>query len=69
MRAAIYRGKEALDVEEVDDPIIADGEVLLEIEACAVCGTDLRTYRHGDQKIKPLQSPRNGFDDILAGTM
>jgi len=53
MRAAIYRGKEALDVEEVDDPIIADGEVLLEIEACAVCGTDLRTYRHGDQKIKP----------------
>ncbi len=53
MRAAIYRGKEALDVEEVDDPVIADGEVLLEIEACAVCGTDLRTYRHGDQKIQP----------------
>ncbi len=24
-----------------------------EIDACAVCGTDLRTYRHGDKKIAP----------------
>ncbi len=53
MRAAIYRGKEEIAVEEVDDPTLGDGEILLRIEACSVCGTDLRTYRHGDKKIIP----------------
>ena len=53
MKAAVYKGKEAIDVEEVADPNLDDGEVLIEIDACAVCGTDLRTYRHGDKKIAP----------------
>jgi L-iditol 2-dehydrogenase len=53
MKAAVYYGKEDIRVEEVDDPSLAEGEVLVEIEACAVCGTDRRTYRHGDAKIAP----------------
>jgi L-iditol 2-dehydrogenase len=53
MKAAVYYGKEDLRVESVADPSLADGELLLEIEACSVCGTDLRTYRNGDQKIAP----------------
>jgi D-arabinose 1-dehydrogenase-like Zn-dependent alcohol dehydrogenase len=40
-------------VREVPDPVLGDGEVMLKIEACCVCGTDLRTYRHGDKKITP----------------
>ena len=53
VKAAVYRGKEEILVEEVNIPGLEDGEVLLEIEACNVCGTDLRTYRHGDMKITP----------------
>lgn len=53
MKAAVYKGKERIDVEEVDEPELDEGEVLVEIDACAVCGTDLRTYRHGDKKIEP----------------
>ena len=53
MKAAVYRGKEKLLVEEVENPTLGDGEVLVKVDACAVCGTDLRTYRHGDKKIKP----------------
>jgi len=53
MKAAVYKGKEQIDVEDVADPTIGDGEVLIEVDACAVCGTDLRTYRHGDRKITP----------------
>lgn len=53
MRAAVYLGKENIVVQDVTAPEIADGEVLLKISACSVCGTDLRTYRHGDQKITP----------------
>ncbi len=53
MRAAVYHGKERITIDEVDEPSPQPGEVLIQIDACAVCGTDLRTYRHGDQKIQP----------------
>lgn len=53
MKAAVYQGKEQIEVEQVADPVLHDGDVLLQIEACNVCGTDLRTFRHGDKKITP----------------
>lgn len=53
MKAAVYLGKEQLPVQDVDMPSLEEGEVLLKIETCNVCGTDLRTYRHGDKKINP----------------
>lgn len=53
MKAAVYLGKENIAVQEVPVPALAEGEVLLQIHACSVCGTDLRTYRHGDKKIIP----------------
>ena len=53
MKAAIYEGKEQINVRDVPTPALADGELLLAIDACSICGTDLRTYRHGDKKITP----------------
>jgi L-iditol 2-dehydrogenase len=53
MKAAVYLGKEQIPIQEVGDPSLEEGEVLLAIDSCSVCGTDLRTYRHGDAKIKP----------------
>ena len=53
MKAAVYEGKEQINVRDVPAPVPAEGELLLEIEACSICGTDLRTYRHGDKKIEP----------------
>jgi L-iditol 2-dehydrogenase len=53
MKAAVYEGKENIVIRDVAQPKLDDGEVLLKIHACSVCGTDLRTYRHGDAKIKP----------------
>ncbi len=53
MKAAVYLGKEQIELQSVADPVLLDGEVLLKIEACSVCGTDLRTFRHGDKKIEP----------------
>ncbi len=53
MQAAVYLGKEQIELQDVADPTLSDGEILLKIHACSVCGTDLRTYRHGDKKIAP----------------
>ena len=42
MKAAVIKKPGVVEVEEVQTPKPADGEVLLKIEACALCGTDQR---------------------------
>jgi L-iditol 2-dehydrogenase len=53
MKAAVYEGKGQVNVREVPVPVLEEGDVLLAVDACSICGTDLRTYRHGDKKITP----------------
>ncbi len=55
MRAAVFQGNDNIVVQSVPDPILKDGELLLEVDACSVCGTDLRTFHHGH---KNIVSPR-----------
>jgi propanol-preferring alcohol dehydrogenase len=53
MRAAIVREyKKPLSIEDTDKPVIADDEVLIKVEACGVCHSDLH-LAEGDWK--PLQ--------------
>ena len=53
MKAAVYHGIGAMRVEECQEPRIGAGELLVRVRACAVCGGDLRTFRHGHPKIHP----------------
>ncbi len=47
MRAAVYRGKGRVVVEDVPVPEIAAGEVLIRVAACGICGTDIKKIEHG----------------------
>jgi L-iditol 2-dehydrogenase len=47
MRAAVYRGKGRVVVEDVPVPSIGAGEVLIQVAACGICGTDLKKIEHG----------------------
>ncbi len=42
MRAFVYHGPGALELEELAEPEAAGGDVVLQVEACSICGTDLR---------------------------
>jgi L-iditol 2-dehydrogenase len=53
MRAAVYRGKDNVVVESVPVPEIGDGEVLIRVAACGICGTDIKKIHHGF--VKPPQ--------------
>jgi len=50
MKAAILTGKEHFEIKEVDVPRCREGEVLVKVKICAVCGTDLRIF-HGQKSI------------------
>jgi (R,R)-butanediol dehydrogenase/meso-butanediol dehydrogenase/diacetyl reductase len=53
MRAAVFRGREDLRLEDVPEPSPGPGEVKLRVRYTGICGSDLHEYRHG-----PLFSSR-----------
>lgn len=53
MKAAVVNEfKEKLEVKQVPKPTLEYGEILVKIEACGVCHTDLHAA-HGDWPVKP----------------
>ena len=68
MRAAVYRGVDDVRVETVPVPLNADGsldagEVLVRIDTCGICGTDLKKIHTGSHS-----APRI-FGHEMAGTI
>ena len=47
MKAAVFHGPRDIRFEEVEKPALEEGEVLVRVRACGICGSDLHTYRHG----------------------
>jgi L-iditol 2-dehydrogenase len=52
MRAAILKGKESIEVEDVATPSIKDHSILVKVKSCAICGSDLRILEHGHERVK-----------------
>lgn len=54
MKAAVYLGgPKNIKIQEVPDPVLLEGEILVKVGAANICGVDSRTYNHGDKKIEP----------------
>jgi 2-desacetyl-2-hydroxyethyl bacteriochlorophyllide A dehydrogenase len=47
MKAAVFKGIEDLQVEDVPDPEGGAEDVVVAVKAVGVCGSDLHTYLHG----------------------
>ena len=50
MRAAIAR-RGVLVVEEVADPVVGPGDVLVAVKACGICGSDLHALHYADELV------------------
>src|SRR5512142_1927574 len=46
MQAAVYTGSSTVSVEHVPTPDIGPGELLVRVEACGICHTDLKKIEH-----------------------
>ena len=44
MQAIVFHGKHQLALEDVPEPKLAPGEVLVQVAACGICGSDLHGY-------------------------
>lgn len=48
LKAVYFLGNRKVEVRDVPDPVPGPGEVILEIKASGMCGTDLKYYRASD---------------------
>ena len=60
MRAARWHGQRDVRVEEVPVPTAGAEQVLVEVEWCGICGTDLEEYRDGPVNIPLEEHPLTG---------
>ncbi len=63
MRAGVYREKGIVRVEEIPVPEVTDGEVLIRVAACGICGTDIKKIYHA------YVAPPQILGHELAGTV
>lgn len=63
MRAAVYLGGGRVSVESVPTPTIGPGEILIRVETCGICHTDLKKIEHD------LLAPPRIFGHETAGVV
>ena len=65
MQAIVYHAPGDIRVEEIPKPECGPGELLVRVDACAVCGTDLKSRQHGNPRIKAPLVMGHEFTGII----
>jgi L-iditol 2-dehydrogenase len=65
MQAVVYYAPGDIRVEDIPKPQLRKGELLVHVDACAVCGTDLKSKHHGNPRIKAPLVMGHEFTGII----
>jgi L-iditol 2-dehydrogenase len=53
MKAAVLESLENLVLKDVPIPEVGQDDALVRVRACAVCGSDIRIFHHGNNRVHP----------------
>ena len=53
MKALVYLGPERMEVQRIADPTVGEGEVLLQVSAAGICGSDIHGFLGHSERRKP----------------
>ncbi len=53
MRAVVYHGRMDVRAEDIPYPECDEGELLVKVDGCAVCGSDMKAYKSGNPRMQP----------------
>ena len=55
MKALVYTGVRSLSYQDSQDPVPAEGEVLIRVESVGLCGSDMHAFLgHDERRPAPL---------------
>jgi L-iditol 2-dehydrogenase len=67
MKAVVFHAPGDVRVEDVPEPVCGRDEVLVKVDACAVCGSDLKAAVSGNARIKPPRVMGHEFTGLIIG--
>lgn len=65
-RAAVLTGPQCLEIREFPIPVLESGELLVKVEGCGICGTDVHEYKRDPFGLIPVVLGHEGTGTILA---
>jgi 2-desacetyl-2-hydroxyethyl bacteriochlorophyllide A dehydrogenase len=66
MRAMVYAGPRDLRLEHLEDPDLGPDDILVRVEACGICGSDVASYELGHYA-KPGQVLGHELSSVVVG--
>jgi len=66
MKAVRFYAPLDVRVDEIPIPTINRNEILIKVEACAVCGSDLKAFRLGNPRLNPPIVMGHEFTGVIA---
>ncbi len=67
MRGAVFTGNRTIEIQEFPDPSPGPDEVVLEIKASGMCGSDLKFYRAGPGEMQKALGLGDVSEPTIAG--
>lgn len=68
MKAVVYTGPKSLEYREEPDPVPLDGEILVQVQAVGICGSDMHAYfGHDERRPAPLILGHEACGQALSG--
>lgn len=64
-RAAVLEAKKTLTIKEFPLREIRDDEILVKVEACGICGTDIHCYNNDPFQLTPVVLGHEGTGEVL----
>ena len=55
MKAAVYEALDTITVRDIPKPECGPDSIIVQVKACAVCGSDIRIFHSGNNRVKPPQ--------------
>ncbi len=47
MKAAVLTGVQSIELRDVPEPVVPDGGLIIKVDTCAICGTDVKMHKFG----------------------
>jgi L-iditol 2-dehydrogenase len=68
MQAVVYHAPGDIRVEDLPVPVCGADELLVRVDACAVCGTDWKSFKHGNPRIQAPLTMGHEFTGVVVET-
>jgi L-iditol 2-dehydrogenase len=65
IKAVVYHAPRDVRVEEIPAPACGPGEIRVRVDACAVCGSDLKAWQSGNPRLRPPMVIGHEFTGVV----